>query len=77
MHIEYTNPKVKLTNEEKYILKQAKDILMLFEDECTSKDENVVQELYEDYTYCVERQTALSTTIDLLTVIVGDTDNEV
>ena len=76
MYIEYINPKIKLTDEEKRILKQAKEILMLFEDECTSKDENVVQELYEDYTCWVERQTALSTTIDLLTVIVGDTDSK-
>lgn len=61
-----------ITDEEREILERAKDILLTFEDESSVADENVLQEMYEEYTDCVEHQTALPTAIDLLTVILGD-----
>ena len=62
------------TNEEKEILEKAREILMTFESECSSADENALQEMYEEYTDCVEHQTALPTAVDLLTTILGDND---
>lgn len=61
-----------ITDEEREILERAKDILLTFEDESSVADENVLQEMYEEYTDCVEHQTALPTAIDLLTIILGD-----
>lgn len=61
-----------ITDEECRILKQAREILLAFEDECSAADDNAVQEMYEEYTDCVEYQDALPTAIDLLTVILGD-----
>lgn len=72
MYIEYTRAKIKLTNEEEQTLRQAKEILTKFESESSSQDENVLQEMYDEYTDCVDYQMALPTAIDLLTVIVGD-----
>ena len=66
--------KVELTDEEREILDKARDILMTFEDECSSADEHTLQDMYEEYTDCVEHQTALPTAIDLLTTILGDND---
>ena len=66
-----------ITDEEKEILKKARDILTAFEDECSSADENALQEMYDAYINCVEHQDALPTAIDLLTVIVGDDDYEI
>ena len=61
-----------ITDEEREILERAKDILLTFEDECSSADEHTVQAMYDEYTDCVEHQMALPTAIDLLTVILGD-----
>lgn len=74
MYIEYTKPIIKLTNEEERILRRAREILLNFEDESSSKDENVLQEMYEAYIPFVDHQMALPTAIDLLTVIVGDVE---
>lgn len=63
-----------ITDEERKILNKARDILMTFEDECSSADEHTLQDMYEEYTDCVEHQTALPTAIDLLTTILGDND---
>lgn len=61
-----------ITDEEREILERAKDILLTFEDEISVDDGNALQEMYDEYTDCVEHQTALPTAIDLLTVILGD-----
>lgn len=74
MYIEYTRPKIKLTNKEENILRQALQILLDFEDESSSQDENVLQEMYDAYIPCIDHQMALPTAIDLLTVIVGDVE---
>ena len=63
-----------ITDEEKEILNKARDILMTFEDESSSADENTLQDMYDEYTDCVEHQMALPTAIDLLTTILGDED---
>ena len=63
-----------VTDEEREILKQALEILMEFESESSSADENVLQEMYEEYTDCVDHQFALPTAVDLLTPILGDDD---
>ena len=63
-----------LTDEERETLKKARDILMTFEDESSTADENALQEMYDEYTDCVEHQGALPTAIDLLTTILGDND---
>ena len=74
MYIEYVRAKIKLTDEEEHILRQAKEILIKYESESSSQDENVLQEMYDAYTDCVDHQMALPTAVDLLTVIVGDID---
>ena len=63
-----------ITDEEKEILNKAREILMTFEDECSSADEHTLQEMYDEFTDCVEHQAALPTAIDLLTTILGDID---
>lgn len=63
-----------ITDEEREILNKAREILMDFESECSSADEDTLQDMYDEYTSCVERQTALPTAIDLLTAILGDDD---
>ena len=63
-----------ITDEEREILNKAREILMTFEDECSSADENTLQDMYDEYTDCVEHQMALPTAIDLLTTILGDED---
>ena len=63
-----------ITDEEREILNKARNILMTFEDECSSADEHTLQDMYEEYTDYVEHQTALPTAIDLLTTILGDED---
>ena len=63
-----------LTDEEREILTKARDILMAFEDESSSADEHTLQDMYDEYTDCVEHQMALPTAIDLLTTILGDND---
>ena len=63
-----------ITDEEREILNKARDILMTFEDESSSADETILQELYDEYTHCVDHQMALPTAVDLLSVIVGDDD---
>lgn len=63
-----------ITDEEREILNKARDILMTFEDECSSADEHTLQDMYDEYTDCVEHQMALPTAIDLLTTILGDED---
>jgi hypothetical protein len=47
---------------------------MAFEDECSSADEHTLQDMYDEFTDCVEHQMALPTAIDLLTTILGDND---
>jgi hypothetical protein len=66
--------KIVTTDEEREILNKAREILMGFEYERSSADEETLQEMYEEYTDCVEHQTALPTAIDLLTTILGDYD---
>ena len=61
-----------ITDEEREILNKAREILMTFEDECSSADEHTLQDMYDEYMDCVEHQMALPTAIDLLTVIVGE-----
>ena len=63
-----------ITDEEKEILGQAREILMDFEDKCSSADEHTLQDMYDEYTDCVDHQMALPTAIDLLTTILGDND---
>ena len=63
-----------VTDEEREILNKAREILMAFEDECSGADDEILQEMYDEYTNCIDHQMALPTAIDLLTVIVGDTD---
>ena len=63
-----------VTDEEREILKQALEILMEFKSESSSADECLLQDMYEEYTDCVDHQMALPTAVDLLTVIVGDID---
>lgn len=63
-----------ITDEEREILERAKDILLTFEDECSSADEYALQEMYDEYTDCVEYQMALPTAIDLLATILEDND---
>ena len=63
-----------ITEEEREILNKAREILMTFEDECSSADEHTLQDMYDEYTDCVEHQMALPTAIDLLTTILGDND---
>lgn len=63
-----------ITEEEREILNKARDILMTFEDECSSADEYTLQDMYDEVTDCVEHQKALPTAIDLLTTILGDED---
>ena len=63
-----------ITDEEREILNKAREILMTFEDECSSADEHTLQDMYDEYTDCVEHQMALPTAIDLLTTILGDID---
>lgn len=63
-----------LTDEERKILNKARDILMTFEDECLSADENTLQDMYDEVTDCVDHQMALPTAIDLLTTILGGND---
>ena len=74
MYIEYARPKIKLTDEESNTLRQALEILINFESESSSQDENVLQEMYDEYTDCVDHQMALPTAVDLLTTILGDID---
>ena len=61
-----------VTDEEREILKQALEILMNFESDSSSADEYTLQEMYDEYTDCVDHQMALPTAVDLLTVIVGE-----
>ena len=61
-----------VTDEEREILKQALEILMEFESESSSADEHLLQDMYDEYTDCVDHQMALPTAVDLLTVIVGE-----
>lgn len=63
-----------ITDEEREILNEARDILMTFEDECSSADENTLQDMYDEFTDCDDHQMALPTAIDLLTTILGDED---
>ena len=63
-----------ITEEEREILKKAREILMAFEDESSSEDENVLQEMYDEYVKCICYQDALPTSVDLLTTILGEND---
>ena len=74
MYIKYTKAKIELTHEEENTLRRALQILIDFESKSSSQDENVLQELYDEYTNCIDHQMALPTAVDLLTVIVGDID---
>lgn len=61
-----------ITDEECRILKKAREILMTFEDECSSEDIYTLQEKYDEYVDYINNKMALPTAIDLLTVILGD-----
>lgn len=63
-----------ITDEEREILNKAREILMVFESECSTDDENALQEMYDEYTDCISYQMALPTATDLLTTILGDND---
>ena len=63
--------KMVITNEEREILKSARKILMDFENESSKADDDVLQEMYEEYV-AQTHNTALPTAIDLLTTILGD-----
>lgn len=63
-----------ITEEEREILKKAREILMNFESECSGSDEELLQDMYDKYADCVYYQGALPTTVDLLTTILGDND---
>lgn len=63
-----------ITDEEREILNKARDILMDFESECPSADENTLQDMYDEYTERRAHQMALPTAVDLLTTILGDND---
>ena len=65
---------IAITDEEREVLKKALEILTNFESESSSADEHFLQELYDEYTDCIDHQMALPTAVDLLTVIVGDID---
>ena len=54
------------------ILNKARKILMDFESESSSADDNALQEMYEEYADCVYYQGALPTAVDLLTTILGE-----
>ena len=54
-----------IKEEEREILNKAREILMTFEDESSSADEHTLQDMYDEYTDCVEHQMALPTAIDL------------
>lgn len=63
-----------ITDEEREILNKARKILMDFESESSSADDELLQEMYDNYTDCVYYQGALPTAVDLLTAILGDND---
>ena len=63
-----------VTEEEREILKKAREILADFEGACSGEDEEILQEMYDEYTDCIAYQSALPTAIDLLIVILGDND---
>lgn len=63
-----------ITDEEREILNKARAILLAFEEECSSADEHTLQDMYDEFTDCVDHQAALPTAIDLLTTILGDND---
>lgn len=65
---------IHLTDEEHKILDQAREILMTFENESSSHDDDLLQNLYEDYVGYTAHEVALTTAIDLLTTILGDMD---
>ena len=65
--------KMTITDEEREILNRAREILMDFENESSVTDENILQEMYEEYV-TQTHNTALPTAIDLLTIILGDND---
>jgi hypothetical protein len=65
---------IAITDEEREILNKAREILMTFEDECSSADEHTLQDMYNEYTDWIDHQMALPTAIDLLTTILGDND---
>ena len=63
-----------ITDEEREILKKAREILMTFEDESIMADRNILQEMYNELVNNDDHQTALPTAIDLLTTILGEDD---
>lgn len=65
---------VNLTDEERKILDQARNLLMTFENESSPQDDDLLQNLYEDYVGYTASEVALTTAIDLLTTILGDMD---
>ena len=66
-----------VTDEEREILNKARKILMDFESECSTADEEALQEMYEDYIGYTDHQIVLPTTIDLLTTILGTKTYEI
>ena len=67
--------KIKLTEEEKDILKQAQEILVEFESCCSDTDEEDLQDMYEEHVDYYEHDKALPTAIDLLDTILENTED--
>ena len=65
---------VHLTDEEHKILDQAREILRTFENESSPQDDDLLQDLYDNYVGYTAHEVALTTAIDLLTTILGDVD---
>ena len=63
-----------ITDEEREILKKAREILITFEDKSIMADRNILQEMYNELVNNDDHQTALPTAIDLLTTILGEDD---
>lgn len=63
--------KMVITNEEREILKSARQILMDFENESSKTDDDALQEMYEKY-IVYNYSTALPIAVDLLSTILGD-----
>jgi hypothetical protein len=67
---------IELTEEERDILQKAQDILMTFENFSSASDEEILQGMYEKHVDYYQHDFALSTTIDLLDVILKEDKGE-
>ena len=67
--------RVELTEEEREILTQAQEILMDFESSCSSEDDNLLQEMYEERVG-YSSDMAIATSIDLFDTILRPEEDE-